>query len=133
MVFNLIYIYIVSENGIIESENTTRQIDPAKPGVIIASKNVNVTGIFGQVSIEKVVANSVITYTDYDNVQLRVSCSNVNNFWVGTQFLYYFVLVRDRNFDSIKFLRPVIENLIKIGIHNFENLVLLNNSASCIN
>ena len=99
----------------------------------MANKNVNVTGLFGDVSVQKVVSNSVITYTDYDNVQLRVFCSNVDNFWVGTQFLYYFVLVRNRNFDSVSKLAPVFENLISIGITKFDNLVLLKNGLDCSN
>ena len=125
--------YIQSPDGSIDDENTTRQIDSIRPGVILASKSVNVTGVFGGVSDQKVVANSVITYTDYDNVQLRVSCSNVDNFWYGTQFLYYFILVRDRKFDSIAKLTPVMQNLISIGITKFDNLVLLKNGPDCKN
>ena len=114
-------------------ENTTRQIIPNRPGVIIANKNVNVTGIFGKVTLESVNANSIITYTDYDNVQLRVACSNIENYWVGTQFLYYFILVRNRNFDSVSKLAPVFKNLMSIGIQNFDNLVPLYNSPNCTN
>ena len=125
--------YIQSPDGSIDDENTTRQIDSIRPGVILASKSVNVTGVFGGVSDQKVVANSVITYTDYDNVQLRVSCSNVDNFWYGTQCFYYFILVRDRKFDSIAKLTPVMQNLISIGITKFDNLVLLKNGPDCKN
>ena len=89
--------------------------------------------MWGQVTETTVVGNSVITYTDYDNVQLRVLCSNVNNFWFGTKFFYYFILVRDRKFDSVTKLAPAIQNLISMGITNFDNLVFLKNSPNCKN
>ena len=115
------------------AENTTRQIIPSRPGVIIANKKVNVTGIYGEITLQSISANSIITYTDYENVQLRVSCSNVENYWIGTQFLYYFILVRNRNFDSIAKLAPLFKNLMSMGINNFENLVPLFNSPICFN
>ena len=123
----------VDDKGTIDNENTTRQIDPSRPGVIRATKTVTVKGVFGQKSEMSVNADSVIVYTDYDNVQLRMSCSNVPDFWSGSQFLYYFVLVRSRNFDSVKKMAPVMQALIKAGITNFDNFVLLNNNSTCIN
>jgi hypothetical protein len=125
--------FLNSDNGVVIQLNTTSQIDPTRPGVIIANKQVNVTGVFGEQIIQTVNADSVITYTDYDSVQLRVSCSNVENYWMGTKFLYYFILVRNRNFDSASKLVPVFKNLMSIGINNFENLVPLFNSPLCFN
>ena len=83
--------------------------------------------IFGSESIQKVQADSFIIYNDCKNVQLRVSCSNVNKFWVGSQFLYYFVLVRDRNFDIVSKLAPVFENLMSIGITKIDDWDFLYN------
>lgn len=89
-------------------------------------------GFFGNTYSTKVSVDSLIVYTDYDSVQLRFACVNLNNFWYGDKFMYYFILIRDRNFDSIRKISPLIQTLKSIGA-SLDNMVLLKNDISCPN
>ena len=72
--------------------NILRQLDPKVPGIIKSTKTVNVTNMFGFSTPTAIQMDSVIIYID-ENIQLRAARSTVPNFWVGKQYLYYFILV----------------------------------------
>lgn len=126
------YYHLNRPNGSVEAENTTRSVDSYTPGIIKANKHVVLTDVFGKTYNSIATMDSVIIYTDYSNVQLRYSCTTLNNFWFGKKFEYYFILVRNRSFDSIKTLVPLIQALKSLGIDLNTNMVLLPNQ-NCTN
>ena len=72
--------------------NILRQTDPKTPGIVKSTKTVNVTNMLGFSTPTAIQMDSVIMYMD-NNIQLRAACATVPNFWVGKQYLYYFILV----------------------------------------
>ena len=130
MNFNDLY----SDNGVLKvSLNQTRALDHTSQAIIKTSKTVNVTDFFLQLTQQALPADSVIIYTDYTNIQLRAACTTINNFWIGQEFLYYFVLVRNRTFDSLnEYITGVVNKLVASGFP-ITDMVFIYNNATCTN
>jgi hypothetical protein len=77
--------------------------------------------------------DSVILYTDYSNIQLRAACSTVNNFWIGQEFSYYFVLVRNRTLDSLSMFTAAVVNKLIVNRFPITDMVFIYNSVTCTN
>ena len=121
-----------SENGNIEEEiGLTKPL--LRPGVIKSSKTVNQTGVLpNDVKQITIPLNSVIIYTDYDNIQLRLACATIDNFWMSKRYMYYFVLVRTRRFDSLKKFTQVTD-ILKRNKISLNDLIFLHNAVDCKN
>jgi hypothetical protein len=61
-----------------------------------------------------------------------MSCTNLDNFWVGEKLFYYYIMVRNRNFDSVKLLEPGLAALKAAGA-SLDDLRIRVNEASCKN
>lgn len=85
----------------------SRVLDPMRPGVITNMKEFDVKDMFGRDVKTIVPSDSLLLYTDYDNVQLRFSCTELDNYWHKTVDKYYYIAVRNRKFDSLKALLPL--------------------------
>jgi len=120
-----------SSSGTIIRLNETRKTDPNIAGIIKTTKNITSTGVFGQCKTTSMVVDSSVLYTDYSSIQLRYSCSNVDNFLFSSKYEYYFILVRKKTFDSITELLPAVQLLKLLGI-NLNDMVLMNNN-NCFN
>lgn len=88
------------------------------------------TDFLGRKYTKPINVDSIVVYSD-DNIQLRYSCTNINNYWFADIFQYFFILVRDRNFDSIKQITPSIQIIQSLGI-NLNSFVLAKN-INCTN
>jgi hypothetical protein len=65
---------------------------------------------------QRVRSESALLYTDYDNVQLRYTCTNVDHFLFGTTQVNYYISVRDPKFDSFGKLLPLFLKLASLGV-----------------
>ncbi len=65
---------------------------------------------------QTVKSESAILYTDYENVQLRYTCINVDHFLFGTTQVNYYISVRDPKFDSFNKLLPLFNKLASLGV-----------------
>ena len=121
----------LSDNGtLIEKFNKTRNY--TSDGVIKASSVVNKYGICGDVQAVSIPVDSVIVYTDYDSIQLRMSCTTIDHFWVGQRFLYYFISIRNRTFNSLKtFLH--VSSILKKNRIDLNDLTFTENGPDCPN
>lgn len=115
------------------SANQTRLLDLSSQAIIKSSKTVNSTDFFLQVSQQSVPIDSVVVYTDYINIQLRAVCATINNFWFGQEYSYYFVLVRNRAFDSLSIFKSAVINMLQAGGFSIDNMVFVYNNVNCTN
>ena len=78
-------------------------------------ETITVEGMFGEKIQKEVNVDSIILYTDYDNVQLRYACTDLDNYWEAKTDKYFYVAVRNRNFDSVKQLLPLLGMARQLG------------------
>lgn len=127
------YIYLFySRLGQLISTTTEKYVDPKRPHVAAEYIDLNVKDAYGQICPQNTRVESSILYTDYDNIKVVYSCTTVNNFWVAKPYTYYYIAVRDKNFDSINKLLPGLNYLKTAGV-SCDTLQFLPLSGNCPN
>ena len=99
----------------------------SNPAIILSSKSVTLSNGTA-ISIP---VNSVVVYTDYDNIQLRFACGEYQDNNAKQLYTYYFILVRSRSFNNLPILVKALDLLN--GIKHDETIVWLHNEPSCKN
>lgn len=83
-------------------------VNQTAPGIFAANMDTDLKNILGVSYKQKVPLKNVLLYTDYDSIQLRYQCQEVENYWYTDINEDYYILVRNRTFDSY---RPVANML----------------------
>ena len=99
-----------------------RTIDPSRPGIISRKKEFSVKNIFGKSEKRLLDVDSYVLYTDYTNIELRYSESDVDS--------YFYINVRNRSFDSYKQILPLVGIVRELGFDL--NNMIFPNQTSCI-
>ena len=94
--------------------------------------DITVKDAYGRDCIQNTRVESTVLYTDYDCVKLEYSCTTINNFWVATPYIYFYIAVRDKNFDSINKFLPALNYLKTAGL-GCDSLQFLPLSDRCPN
>ncbi len=110
--------------------SSERYFDAKRPNVFAQYANVTVKDAYNKDCVQNTRVESTVVYTDYDCVQLVYSCTPINNFWFATPYTYYYIAVRDKNFDSINKLLPALNYLKTAGV-SCDNLQFLPLSGRC--
>ena len=107
-----------------------RTIDPSRPGIISRKKEFSVKNIFGKSEKRLLDVDSYVLYTDYTNIELRYSCTEIENFWESDVDSYFYINVRNRSFDSYKQILPLVGIVRELGFDL--NNMIFPNQTSCI-
>jgi len=89
-------------------------------------------GFFGEAKTGKARTTSTTIYTDYTNIQARFICTELKHFWYTEAKISYYISIRNRNFDSISKIAPVL-NLFRKNGANLRNIEFLKNDLTCTN
>ncbi len=127
-----IFIIFSFRLGQLVSTTTEKYVDPKRPHVAAEYTDLNVKDAYGNICPQNTRVESSILYSDYDNVKVVYSCTTVNNFWVAKPYTYYYIAVRDKNFDSINKLLPALNYLKTAGV-SCDTLQFLPLSGNCPN
>ena len=112
------------------TSNTEKNFEARRPNVFSEYLNINVKDAYNRDCAQNTRVESTVIYTDYDNVQLVYSCTPVNNYWIATPYIYYYIAVRDKNFDSINKILPALNYLKTAGV-GCDSLQFLPLSGNC--
>ena len=75
-------------------------------------------------------APAVILYTDYTNIMVHYSCKIYGGFFSKKKQEYYYISVRNRQFNDLDAFLFAFEKLISLNA-DFKDLVLMLNEKSC--
>lgn len=89
-------------------------------------------GFFGNSYKKNVTTESIVLYID-NQLELRYSCTQLDHFWYSEVDSYYYISIKNRNFDSISKLvqlfqkiKSIPEDLNKIQFLKMIFLALIN-------
>lgn len=100
-------------------------------GAFTSQEEVTVYGFFGYPHKKNATRNYTVLYSD-PNIFIVYSCLEIENFWWTEADYFYLVNVRNRGFDSINQLMPVIKAIEAIP-ENLNEIQFINNSPACTN
>ncbi len=106
--------------------------DISKPGQVYWDSNVTLNGLFGMTRPGRARTYSTITFTDYTDLQVRFICQEINHSWYTEAKISYYISIRNRGFDSIAKVAPIIDNFRKLG-GDLNKLQFLKNDLNCTN
>ncbi len=129
---NIWKIFYFKRLGQLISSTTEKYVDPKKPWIQAEYLDLNVRDAYGNICPQNTRVESSTIYTDYDNVKVVYSCTTVNNFWIAKPYTFYYVAVRDKNFDSINKFLPALNYLRTAGV-SCDTLQFLPLSGNCPN
>jgi hypothetical protein len=107
-------------------------LDPNSGAIVLSTKSLTMVAPNGSLVQQTIAVNSVIMFTDYDNIELRYACGTYETATGPKPHSYYFVLVRSRNFDSVKIFGIILDYLKTTGV-SLNDLIFLYNRPDCIN
>lgn len=88
-------------------------------------------GFFGNAYQKNVTTESIVLYIDSD-LELRYACTQLDHFWYSDVDYFYYISIKNRNFDSISKLVPLFEK-IKAIPEDLNKMHFLKNDLSCTN
>lgn len=106
--------------------------DISKPGQVYYDDDQTLYGFFGQNYTGKARTTSTTIFTDYTNIQARFICTELKHFWYTEAKISYYISIRNRSFDSISKIAPVLNLFRKIGV-NIGDIEFLKNDLTCTN
>lgn len=89
-------------------------------------------GYFGEKRTVKARTYSTTIYTDYTNVQARFICTELKHFWYTEARISYYISIRNRSFDSVSKIAPILDQFRKLGA-NINRIEFLKNDLTCRN
>ena len=109
-----------------------RDVDATRTGVFSVFLDTDVKNILGSPYKQKVRVENHVIFTDYDKIQLRYQCQEVENYWYTEINENYYIMVRNRTFDSWKMVAPLLRHIEMIS--NLDAFVpYRNDPMSCTN
>jgi hypothetical protein len=127
---NKLYPIFLSANG--QSVNFKLARDISKPGQFYFDSDQTLFNCFGEPRTGKARTNTTIIFTDYTNVHAGLVCTELKHYWYTEAKINYFISIRNRNFDSISKIAPVLNLFRKIGV-NIQNIEFIKNDLTCTN
>ena len=106
--------------------------DISKPGQIYYDDDQTLYGFFGEPRTGKARTTSTTIFTDYTSIQARFICTELKHFWYTEAQVSYYISIRNRNFDSISKIAPILNSFRKLGA-NIGNIEFLKNDLTCNN
>ncbi len=106
--------------------------DISKPGQVYYDDDQTLYGLFGQNYTGLARTTSTTIFTDYTNIQARFICTELKHFWYTEAKISYYISIRNRSFDSISKIAPVLNLFRKIGV-NIGDIEFLKNDLTCTN
>ena len=106
------------------------QVDVARGSVILLDKY-PYTDMLGKTVMRPTRFETFHVDTDYNTYVFGLGCVERINFWDPKPHIYYFMNVRDRNFDSLKTLNSIFQRL-KYDI-DFNQMVFPYQGPNCKN
>ena len=123
--------YIISNNGKLVVNNEQKvQLDKNSHAVYLRPIQIVVKQLDGKTKIYDINVSSVIMYTDYENLQLRVACGTMHTAQGPEPYTYWYIMVRDREFNNLKLFAEVEDIITKAGLNN-QGRIFLHNDISC--
>ena len=89
-------------------------------------------GFFGESRPGKARTYSTIIYTDYTDLQARFICSELKHAWYTEAKISYYISIRNRGFDSISKVAPIMDQFKKV-VSNLNRIEFLKNDLTCLN
>ncbi|CAF0966068.1 unnamed protein product [Brachionus calyciflorus] len=116
-----------------ETFNVTqrRNIDHTRPGVYVTLEERTHYGFLGFSYQKNVTTESTVLYID-DELELRFACTQLDHFWYSEAEYYYYISVKNRNFDSFSKLVPLFQQIKDIP-EDLNKLQFLTNDITCKN
>ena len=75
-------------------------VNQTSPGLFSAMVDTDVQNILGATYKQKIPMVNVVLFTDYDKIQVRYQCSEIENYWYTDINEDYYILVRNRTYDE---------------------------------
>lgn len=118
--------------GQIITDTNERYFDAVRPNVWAQYLDLSVKDAYGRQATQNTRVEETLIYTDYDCVKVGYACTTLNNFWFSKPYRYFYVAVRNKEFDSINTLLPALNYLKTAGLTT-NDLQFLALSAQCPN
>ena len=69
---------------------------------------------------------------NYKNVQVRFVCTELKHFWYTEALIAYYISIRNRSFDSVSQVAPLIDKFREVGA-DLNQIRFLKNDLTCKN
>ncbi|CAF0885332.1 unnamed protein product [Brachionus calyciflorus] len=109
--------------------NEIRKIDNARPGVFIGEEEATLYGFFGNSYQKKIPDVLTVLHID-DELLFGYVCRQLDHFWYSEAEYYFYISIRNRNFDSFSKLIPIFQKLKSIP-EDLNRIQVLKNDLTC--